>query len=179
MSARTKKKTVLRTIRLTEELNGSLQEAAQESGMNLNALINKIMVKYAEWDRHIEKFNFITIASETFESILRQVDDKKLENIANDIGSKIPKSVTLFWFKKLNLETFLKTISLYGKYSGLQTNEIEINEKNCIITFHHNLGEKWSIFLRHFMSQFVKSAVGILPQTDVADNLVVVSFSVP
>ncbi len=174
-----RKKTVLRTIRLTQELNDLLQEDARANGISVSALINKIMTKHVEWDRHIEKFSFISIASETFRSILREIDDKKLENIAKDLGNSMPQAVTMFWFKKLNLETFLKTISLFGKYSGLHTNEIEIKGENCTITFHHDLGRKWSAFLKHFLSQYVESAVGIAPQTDITDNLVVVSFHIP
>lgn len=175
MSAK-RKKTVLKTIRLTRELNSLLQDDAQASGMSVNGLINRIMTKYVEWDRHIDKFNFVSIASETFRSILEEVDDGKLEEIATKMGSSMPKSVTMFWFKKLNPETLLKTISIYGKYSGLQTNEINIDEGNCIITFHHELGRKWSIFLKNFISQYVKSVVGIVPQADITDNLVVTSF---
>jgi hypothetical protein len=177
MSGR-RNKTVLRTIRITQELDKLLQKDAQAKDVSVNALINQIITKYAEWDRLVEKFSFVSIASETFRSILKEVDDKKLENIARDLGSSMPKAVTLFWFKKLNLETCLKTISLFGKYSRLHVNEIELNEENCIITFHHGLGSKWSIFMRYFISQFVKSAVGTVPQTDVTDDLVVVSFAV-
>jgi uncharacterized protein (DUF1778 family) len=178
MSAR-RKKTVLRTIRLTQELDDLLQKDAQAKGISVNAFINGLMMKYVEWDRYINKFSFISIASETFKSILNVVDNKKLENIAKDLGSEMPKAVAMFWFKKLNLETSLNTITLFGKYSGLHANEIEFNEGNYIITFHHNLGEKWSTFLRHFISQFISSAVGIIPQTDATSNLVIASFRVP
>ncbi len=89
----------------------------------------------------------------------------------------MPKAETMFWFKKLNLEAILEVFSLYGKYSGLHTNEIEINEKHCIITFHHELGKKWSIFLNHFISHFIKSSLGIMPKTDVTNGLVMVSFA--
>jgi hypothetical protein len=130
-----------------------------------------------EWDRYIAKFRFISIASEVFKSILEEVDDNKLENIASDLGNNMPKAVTMFWFKELNLETFIKTISLYGKYSGLHANEVEIKEGKCTITFHHELGRKWSTFLRHFISEYVNSVMGVVPQTDVTGNLVVVSFS--
>jgi hypothetical protein len=178
MSAR-KRKAVLRTIRLTQELDDVLQKDAQAKGISFNAFINGLMMKYVEWDRYLNKFSFISIASETFRSILNVVDDKELENIAKDLGSEMPKAVTMFWFKKLNLETLLNGAALFGKYSGLHTNEIEFNEGKCIATFHHNLGEKWSTFFRHFISQFLNSTVGIVPQTDVTSNLVVVSFRVP
>jgi hypothetical protein len=176
MSATRKKKTVLRTIRLTQELDDVLRRDAQQNGVSINTHINVILTKYMEWDRFIAKFRFISIANETFQSILEEADDNKLENIASELGNSMPKAVTMFWFKELNLETFIKTISLFGKYSWLHKNEVEFKEGKCIITFHHELGRKWSTFLRYFISGFVKSAMGVVPQTDVTDNRVVVSF---
>jgi hypothetical protein len=175
MSAK-RKKTVLKTVRLTQELDSLLRGDAEAGGMTVNSLINRIMTKYVEWDRHIEKFRFISIADETFRSILEEVDDSKVEQIATDMGSKMPKAVTLFWFKRLNLDTVLKTISNYGKYSGLHTNEIRFDEGECIITFHHELGRKWSMFLKNLISQYIKTGLGIVPQTEITDSMVLVSF---
>jgi len=173
----TKKRTVLRTVRLSQDLDDLLRNDAEESGTTVNGLINRIMTKYLEWDRHIEKFKFVSIARETFRSFLDKIDDADVEKIATDMGSKMPVAITFFWFKKLNLETVLKTISNYGKYSGLQTNEITANDGNCIITFYHELGAKWSIFLKYFICQFVKTALGITPKTEITDDLVLVSFN--
>lgn len=171
MSA-SKKKTVLRTVRLTRNLDELIQKDAKEKNLSVNGLVNRIVTKYVEWDRYISKFGFISIANETFQDILEQVDDEKIENIAKELGQQMPQAVTLFWFKELSLETFLKTITLYSKYSGLHRIEIERDE-DCVITFHHNLGEKWSVFLRHFISQFVESAVGVVPETKVLKSLMV------
>ena len=44
-----KRKTVLRTIRIDKELDDALYKDAQENGINENALISSILVKYIEW----------------------------------------------------------------------------------------------------------------------------------
>nr|MDO8099203.1 ribbon-helix-helix protein, CopG family [Candidatus Njordarchaeota archaeon] len=51
MSAK-RRKTILRTIRLTKELDDVLQEDAEANGISVSALINRIIKKHAEWDRH-------------------------------------------------------------------------------------------------------------------------------
>jgi len=56
--------------------------------------------------------------------------------------------------------------------------EIEMHE-DCIITFHHELGEKWSIFLRHFISQFVENTVGVVPKVKTTNSLIVVRVHMP
>nr|MDO8099204.1 hypothetical protein [Candidatus Njordarchaeota archaeon] len=123
-----------------------------------------------------ERFGFVSISAESFQSILEEVDDKKLENIATTLGSTMPEAVTMFWFKKLNLETFLQMISLFGKYSGQFVIEVDYKEGNYVMTFHHHLGKKWSIYLGPLMSQFAKSVLKVVPHTDVTDNLAVITF---
>jgi hypothetical protein len=164
----------LRSIRLTQQLDDILRKDAEQIGISVNALINKILIKYKEWDRLVDRFGFISIASETFRSILEEVDDKKLENIAKNLGRYMPESITMFWFKEFNLETILKTLSLFSKYSGLQKTEVLMDERGVVITFHHDLGEKWSTFLKYFIAEYVKNAVKIPPKTEVVNNLVAI-----
>jgi hypothetical protein len=174
-----KKKTVLRTVRLNQELDSILRDDAEESDLTVNGLINRIMTKYIEWDRYTEKFGFISFARHTFKSILEEVDECKVEQIATNIASPTLKAVALFWFKELNAETLLKTISNYCKYSGLGTSEIRVDGALCTMTFHHDLGRKYSIYLKNAISQFVKTTLGLVPKTEVADDLVQVGFHVP
>jgi len=158
-------------------MSALLQEEAEANGLTVNGLINRILTKHQEWDIHAEKFRFVSIASETFRTLLDECHENKIEQIGAELGSKIPVGVTLFWFKKLNLETVLKTISNYGKYSGLQTNEIKVEGDKYTIAFHHELGPKWSTYLKSFMSQYIKTALGIMPHAEITYNTVLVSFN--
>jgi biotin-(acetyl-CoA carboxylase) ligase len=49
------KKTLLRIIRITQELEDLLQKDAKLKRISVNALISSIMTKYAEWDRYRER----------------------------------------------------------------------------------------------------------------------------
>jgi len=171
-----RKKTVLRTIRLDGELDSILRDDAEDRNLTVNGLINQIMTKYVEWDRHTEKIGFISFAKQTFKSILEEVDDRKVEQIATNTGSPALKAVTLFWFKELNAKTLLKTISTYSKYSGLATSEIKVDGAQCTMTFHHDLGRKYSIYLKNVISQFVKASLGVVPETEFTHDMLLVSF---
>nr|MDO8133294.1 hypothetical protein [Candidatus Njordarchaeum guaymaensis] len=86
----------LRTIRLTRELDNILQQEAQARRISVNTLINATLTKYAEWDRHIEKFGFISIAGETFKAFLSEVDDQEVEKIGGELGNNMPRAITFF-----------------------------------------------------------------------------------
>lgn len=175
MSAK-RKKTVLRTVRLNQELDSILQDDAELSDLTVNGLINRIMTKYVEWDRYTQRFGFVSFARQTFKSILEEVDDCKVEQIATDTANSTLKAVTLFWFKELNAETLLKTISNYCKYSGLGVSEVKVDGAQCTITFHHDLGRKYSIYLKNAISQFVKTTLGVVPETEITHDMLLVSF---
>ena len=83
MSAK-KKKSILRTIRLSEDTDDLIENDAQEQNISANALIGKIMTRYAEWGRFIEKTSYVTIASPLFRALIGEVSDQKLEEIAED-----------------------------------------------------------------------------------------------
>jgi predicted DNA-binding protein len=169
-------KTVLRTIRLSKEFDDALQVEAEENGITASSLVNRIVKKYVEWDRQVEKFKFASMAAETFRTLIEKVDDETLASVVRTLSGSLPESVTLYWFKKINLNTVLETISLYGKYSGLYVVEINRVEGDHVITLHHELGNKWSYIIGSFISQFIKNELGVAPEATVTDNTTVLTF---
>ena len=174
-----RKKTVLRTIRITQDLDSILQKDAHAKRTSVNALISQLITKYAEWDRYTKRFGFVHVARRTFRHLVDAVDDEQLVVIARRLGKEMPEAVTSFFFHRLNLETLLATLSLYQRYSGLQVHEVETKEGRCTITFHHEVGRKWSVFLRDFMNEYFKTGLGIVPEADLVGDSVVLSFRIP
>ena len=180
-STRKKPKTLIRSVRITKELDNLLEKDPKAKRVSVNSLISIIMTKYAEMDRYNERFGTITLRREGFRSILEAIEDDTIASLAKDIGTQIPKQFLLFWFKKMNLETYLKYLSLVCKYSGFAEYEVDINEDETeyIITLIHDLGDKWSIFLKNWLEQGMKTTVGIVPTAfDVSKNTIVVRFHV-
>src|SRR5208337_1632706 len=117
-SAGQQKKTVLRTVRISEELDGILEKDAKANRTSVNALISSIMAKYAEWDRYTEKFGHISIPTTLFRALLDLTDENALAALAERVGVELTNQITVFWFKKTNLETllhFMSNASQYGK----------------------------------------------------------------
>jgi hypothetical protein len=173
-----KKKTVLRVSRITEDLDRLLQKDAEDKRMSVNALLTSIFTKYAEWDRYSERFGFISIGKELFSAILEAGDQQKLEKIGRDLGVELPKQFILFWFKKLNVETFLNYITLVSRYGGIAKCDIEVHGRDYTVSTLHDLGPKWSIFLRHFIDSGLRSTLGIVGEFHATKNSVVGRFTV-
>lgn len=180
MSVR-KKKTILRTIRLSEDINDLLERDAQEQNISANALISKIMTRYVEWDRIIEKTSGVTISSLLFRALLNEISDQKLEEIAKDFGVKVVKDLAMMAFGKEDLDTVLKTLLLIGKYStGVRASApVSVESKvdgRYVLTLHHDWGPKGSALFRSLFDYLVRNELGRQPTISVTDDAATVSF---
>jgi hypothetical protein len=173
-----KRKMVLRAIRITEDLDDELHRDAESRNMTLSALISSILTRHVEWDRYAERFGFVTIANDSFARLVGSIEDDKIVKIAQELGANVPRELAMFWFKKSNLDKLLELISLFGKYSGTQKCEIERDGGNFTLVLRHNLGEKWSLFLKNFIDEAIKAVTGTLPQCELVSQAVFFSFLV-
>jgi len=173
------KKTVLRTVRLSEELDGILENDARVKRTSVNALISSIMEKYAEWDRYTQKFRYISIPTTVFSALLDLADENALARTAERLGNELPKEITSFWFKKFTLESFLQYISNAAEYGNAFEMEIENERGNCTISIHHEYGKKWSTALKHFHDKAIRTYLKTIPHFETSESTVTMSFQVP
>lgn len=167
---------LLRTIRLKENLDRLLIQDARSKGTNVNSLITLIIEKYAEWDRFTERFGFTSLTNDTLKSILDTTDDEKLATVARELGARVPTDVMAFWFQKTDLSSFLSYVSLVTKFGGFGEAEIKTNEVDYVISIHHSLGKKWSLYLTNFLVEAAQSALKINPTFEVNVNSIVLKF---
>jgi len=169
---------VLRTIRISSDLDKLIQKDAKDRRLSVNALISTIMARYVEWDRFNERFGIISLKREAFGQIINKLGVEDIIALAKDIGEEVPKQFILFWFKKLTLQTYLAYISLVCKYAYFAEYELETDGSEYIISLIHDLGLRWSEFLGKWMEVGMKTTIGIVPRYDVTKGSVVIRFHV-
>jgi hypothetical protein len=175
----TGKKTLLRTIRITQELEDLLQKDAQLKRISVNSLISSIMTKYAEWDRFRERFATISLNPRGLCAFLESVDDNRVETVARELGSTLTREFILFVSKKINLETYLMHLSLLCRYGGFAHLEVENEGRDYTITLLHAMGQKWSNYLMNVIDEIMKHDLSIVPRFNVTKNAVVIRFQRP
>ncbi len=173
-----KEKTILRTIRIPYEIDQILQKDAKTKRVSINSLIYNLLLKYVEWDRYSERFGRVLLRPQTLKLIIDSLDVIEIKDIGNEIGKKIPKEFLLFWFKEVNLHSFLEYLSLLCRYGGFAHYELESKEREFTVTLIHDLGEKWSIFLKNIIEEGMISTLSIYPKIHVSEISVVASFQI-
>jgi len=180
MSAK-KKKTILRTIRLSEDIDDLLEKDAVEQNVSANALITKIMTRYMEWNRIIDKTSYVVIPSLLFRALINGLGDQELEEIGKNAVANAVKELAMIAFGKADFDTLLNALSLITKYdtgliaSSPLSTESRIDSQYTI-TLRHDWGPKGSILLKSFFESLSMNEFGKQPTISITDDVVTVKF---
>ena len=173
-----KKKTVLKTVRLTEEMADLLERDARTKRTTVNALISSIFTKYSEWDRYEEKFGYVSVTRQLFRTLLEAAGEEKVGKIASELTPRLHSDVMQFWFKRKDLDAFLDSFYLYSKYAGTGEGEIDQKGSEISTTIHHDLGRCWSIYLKNFIQESMRSVLGANPTFETSDDAVTIHVTI-
>lgn len=169
------KKTILKTIRISEELDDLLRKDANINRTSVNTLVFSILTKYAEWDRYAQKFGFVSCSRRAYSAIIESVESEKLQSVMEKV-LEVPISMMMLWFGKANTETLLSLFSLIDRYCGLFKHEVEKDGRDYAVTLYHDFGTNFSIFLKRYFEKAIKSIEGIAPRVELGDSFVTFNF---
>ena len=85
----------------------------------------------------------------------------------------------MFWFKKTDLESYLRYLELLCNYGGFARYELGVEGRTYVITLLHNMGEKWSLFLKHIMEEGIMTTIGTLPRFEVNKGSLIIKIAMP
>ena len=120
-----------------------------------------------------EKLDFLRVNKLTFRRILEGTSDQALVEAGLSSGTETVRTVTLGRSGAITLQSLLETISGLSEYSDF-AREIESPGK-LVIVLTHELGAKWSVFIRSFVNAAFK-LIGSEPKITAGDRSVVVEI---
>ena len=126
-----------------------------------------------------EKFGFVQIPSDLFKLFLSSLDAEKLPEVAKEAGRTFPKEAVLFWFKEVdyqNLVRYLEPQSEYQFQNQLLHHEVTVSRGKVTIVLHHLFGERGSIWFLSYLSEAIRTNLGVAPIADMTNNSVRLEF---
>jgi hypothetical protein len=172
-----KKKTTLRTVRLSQELDDTLRKIASERGISLNTLVAFILTKFVEWDKLAEEFDLVSIQRKILRSLIDATDEDKLQQTAAKYGSELPREGIMFWFKQVNRETFLAGLSNIFRYGNLAKLEVDASKGEDVLVAQHDLGLAGSKFLKNFITAASTSTIGQTPEFELTPDSILIKLA--
>jgi len=153
------------TFRLDSFIVDELQRDANQNGISLNVLINKILKKYVEWERYEHKLGMMPVPKNFVSSIIQEtirlvesnkisVDPykEKLIKYSAEVAFYNLKESVILMKKKFDLWSVLSVLHEYMDVSGITSDHrIEAGKKH-IFVIQHELGEYWSLFAKELLN---------------------------
>ncbi|SRR5712692_7826445 len=153
-------KPVTHSIRVEGGIYQELMKEAASQSISFNNFVNKILKKHIEFDRYIPDLQFLLIHKILVRrSLLAQRDDAILST-AEEAGGAFTKDTLLamgFPLDRESLLYFIETVLChYKRFAECQRHSRDGKESFYL---RHDLGEKWSLFLKGYIIGGFKSIV--------------------
>jgi len=169
-----KKRTYPITFRLAERLVEDLKKEAESNKVSLNTLVNQLFDRYMVWERHSAKLGLIPVSRSFVKETLQHLTDEKIKQMARHVSKDALKELVLITKGDFTLNSFISVFNEWLRAS-LITYRYEYDGKVHHYVIHHELGERWSLYVSELLIAICKDLVTIRLEFEVRKSSV--SFS--
>jgi hypothetical protein len=174
------RRTTPHTLRIEDEVFDLADRVANEQGLSFNGLMIKLLRKYLEYDRFMEKLDSLVIPQRTIGTILSELPDETVERLGakSSFAGIEAREFVRFLFGQAEMEYFLRTLDLIGRYSNqYSVNHNVTNGGVHQLMFTHNLGIKWSLFLKGQIRSILQEAYHVNPEFSASPSFLSCTFT--
>jgi hypothetical protein len=177
----TNRNTVVRAIRIDSSLDKTISETAEEKGLSFNLLANQLLTKYCEYGRVAEKLGFIELPPLTLKNLLNLISNEESEMLGSSSGfsGQNAKQLVSMITGKSDLDGFFGTLKIMERNTRAFTLDISTRENERQIIMSHNLGIKWSYFLKGMISSTLRGNYHLNPTFEVTETFITARFHKP
>lgn len=171
----TKTQTV--TFRLSTTLLEELRRDADLEGLSLNNFVTRIFSNHIQWERYERKVGLLPMTEPFLREVLSQLTEEQVVNLAQKIEKQKFKDIFAFMKESPDIEDFVEVLRSWLTVSWMQHN-IEIRNRIYHFKIQHNLGKKWSLYVKTLVSELSQDVLGKRGETKtISDTMVSLAFS--
>ncbi len=169
-------KSVVRSLRLDEDVDNSLHSYALQEGISLNSVVNRALRRYVVWDVNSSRFGGVTLAAASLTKILTYLSDEEVREYARWVAENSLRDLVTFFYGKVTLDTVLKALRLLGEYGGHFKFQESVKDHTRTVVLKHGRGMKWSILYEEQFRYEVEKLLGGRVETERTENQVTLRF---
>lgn len=172
-------KSVVRSFRLDEDVDKSLQKYALQEGISINSLVNRGLRRYVLWDINASRFGGVTLAGASLTRIMNYLSDDEVREYAQWVADNSVRDFVTFFFGEVTLRTLLQGLKLLADYGGHFEYEESTSGDVKTVVLKHGRGIKWSIHYEEWVRLAVEKLLGLKVETERTENQVIFRFPMP
>ena len=140
-------KSVNLSCRIEKPIYDELIADAKKRGISLNSLISSIAKHHITWKRYADEIGFVPITKRMIGKIFKNLDEKTIEKIANDLGGTVPRELLFMTYDKMDFENFMQILEINALRFGVVKHTQ--NDGSHVLNIHHGINDNFSRFLAH------------------------------
>ena len=170
-----KSQAVAKSFRVNRKVLYALRDEARRQNLSLNTLVNQLFTNYAEYGRFAEKAHSMHLVNETVSEILNAANEDVIMLAGQNAGKSAPMAMISLKSSDVTMNSVIQYIQDLASYAHLFSyNETNVNGQ-WTITLSHELGSKWSMFLKGYFSEAFKMT-GTEPKIETSDRAVTIKL---
>lgn len=154
-----KAKTETVTFRLPSSLIGELRSDAELEGVSLNNYVAKIFSNHIQWERYERKVGLLPMTEAFLSEVLNQLTDSQIVNLAQKLEKQKFRNILAFMKDSHDVDDFVEVMRAWLTVSWMQQN-IEVRNGKYYFKIQHNLGAKWSLYVKTLISELSYDILG-------------------
>jgi len=168
-----------RTVRFDRELDMELQAIANHSKMTVNAVVNRSVRRFLEWDMHAERFGIMQASPTLLTTLMIRMPLEEARRIGRALAKDIVRPSIVDMLGEFTFENTMEYFRRFAAYAGRFQFEHRIEDRKHVIVIRHPLGSKWSAYYEGMMDGTLHGELGIKIEQEVGPETVVTKFILP
>ena len=163
------------SFRIETNVLDKLRQEAENQGVSLNVLANKIFLQYAIWDVFEPKVGMIPVAKPIVSALFEKLDKKETVVLANKIGKNTVSDIAHFMKGTIDMESFISWFETRMKISEFEINHT-VNDSMHNYIIKHDLGYNWSLYHKTVLELIFNDVFERKIDFNINDRMMEISF---
>jgi hypothetical protein len=170
-----KKKTETITFRLLSKLVEELKKEAELEKINLNAFVSKILTDHMKWGRYERKVGLLPMTKPFVKDAINRMTEEEIVNLAHKIEKDDFTNILVFTKGDQGIDEFIEILRSWLNVAYMQ-HYIEKGNDSFHFTIQHDLGNKWSLYVKTMISELAHDVLGKKIQMKTTDSTISLVF---
>jgi hypothetical protein len=163
------------TFRLPSNLIDGLRKEAESDRISLNSLVTKIFANHIQWEKYERKVGLLPMTRTFLKEVVNQLSEEQIASMAQRTEKETFKNILTFMRETHSIEDFIFILRTWLNVSWMQHN---IEQKDGYYRFHiqHDLGIKWSIYVKILVSELSEDILNRKVQVKISASTISLVF---
>ncbi len=172
-----KKKSQTISFRLDIDLLEEIKKEADLEGMNVNALVSKILSNHMLWEKYERKVGLLPMTKPFVKYCLDKMDEKEIIHLAEAVEEDTFSDILNFMKGKYSVRDFVDFIRTWLYVAWMQ-HDIVQDDKSYTFKIKHDLNAKWSLYLQTVVTKLFHDVIKKRLEVKTTKNTIVFIFPI-